>query len=120
VLVTGSLDFLIEPLARELRVDEVVAAALEERDDRFTGALATTPLSDVEKARRLSALAAARGINLAVSHAYGDSIADLAMLEAVGFPHAVNPDERLRAIAARRGWPVHVWRPRSASGDNGR
>jgi len=38
--------------------------------------------------------------------AYSDSVTDLPMLEAVGHPHAVNPDRGLRAAAAVRGWPV--------------
>jgi phosphoserine phosphatase len=28
------------------------------------------------------------------------------MLEAVGHPHAVNPDRALRRLAGLRGWPV--------------
>ncbi len=28
------------------------------------------------------------------------------MLEAVGHPHAVNPDRALRRLALLRGWPV--------------
>ena len=28
------------------------------------------------------------------------------MLEAVGRPHAVNPDRALRRLAVQRGWPV--------------
>ena len=28
------------------------------------------------------------------------------MLEAVGHPHAVNPDRALRRLAQLRGWPV--------------
>ena len=31
------------------------------------------------------------------------------MLEAVGFPVAVNPESRLAAIARRRGWHVEHW-----------
>ena len=31
------------------------------------------------------------------------------MLEAVGFPVAVNPESRLSAIARRRGWHVEHW-----------
>jgi hypothetical protein len=31
------------------------------------------------------------------------------MLEAVGHPHAVNPDRSLRREAAFRGWPVLVF-----------
>ena len=37
---------------------------------------------------------------------YTDSIHDLAVLEAVGHPVAVNPDPRLERVARRRGWPV--------------
>ncbi|MEE3103087.1 MAG: HAD-IB family hydrolase, partial [Actinomycetota bacterium] len=36
--------------------------------------------------------------------AYADSASDLPMLEAVGFPVAVNPEVRLASIARRRGW----------------
>ena len=31
------------------------------------------------------------------------------MLEAVGFPVAVNPEAKLAAIARRRGWHVEHW-----------
>ena len=31
------------------------------------------------------------------------------MLEAVGHPHAVNPDKELRRIAVSKGWPVLVF-----------
>ena len=31
------------------------------------------------------------------------------MLEAVGHPHAVNPDKDLRRVAKDRGWPVLVF-----------
>jgi len=31
------------------------------------------------------------------------------MLEAVGFPVAVNPEIRLAAIARKRGWLVEQW-----------
>jgi len=41
--------------------------------------------------------------------AYADSASDLPMLEAVGFPVAVNPEAKLAAIARRRGWHVETW-----------
>jgi hypothetical protein len=51
-------------------------------------------------------LAAERGYNLAKSYAYTDSITDLPMLEIVGHPTAVNPDEDLRRIAEERQWAI--------------
>jgi len=109
VLVTGSLDFIIEPLAVEFRADAVIAARLVESNGCFTGELDGPPIGGKEKARRMQEFAAERGIDLSQSRAYGDSMADLPMLEAVGFPHAVNPDRHLAATAKKRGWPTHHW-----------
>ena len=50
------------------------------------------------------------GIDLAQSFAYTDSHGDLPMLECVGHPAAVNPDRRLRRLAAARGWHVEEWK----------
>lgn len=109
VFVTGSLDFVMAPLAEELSVDHMIAASLEERDGRFTGSLRTAPIAGQEKAHRIRQYADKFQIDLAESFAYGDSIADLPMLEAVGHPHAVNPDKSLAQLAASRGWPIHRW-----------
>ena len=68
------------------------------------------------KATALRELAAANGIDLAQSTAYSDSHTDLAFLEAVGHPVAVNPDSKLRAIAERRGWPVLTFVDRLSPG----
>jgi len=109
VFVTGSLDFVMAPLARAVRATHVLASRLTEMDGRFTGQLADAPIGAEEKARLMRAYAETNGIDLSQSHAYGDSMADLPMLEAVGFPHAVNPDRGLRALARARGWPTHQW-----------
>jgi photosynthetic reaction center M subunit len=45
-------------------------------------------------------------LELSQSVAYADSSSDLPMLEAVGFPVAVNPETRLATIARKRGWLV--------------
>ncbi len=109
VLVTGSLDFLMDALARELGGARVLAAGLEERDGRFTGRLIGGPVIAEEKRRRMIQYADEHGLDMRQCHAYGDSSADLPMLEAVGFPHAVNPDRKLRAVALKRNWPIHDW-----------
>ncbi len=109
VLVTGSIDFLVAPLACELGADYVLAPKLVERDGLFTGELDGPPLGEEEKARRIRRFADQHDIDLSRSYAYGDSIADLPMLEAVGHPVAVNPDRRLAAVARRRNWRTECW-----------
>jgi HAD superfamily hydrolase (TIGR01490 family) len=117
VLVTGSIDFIMAPLARFLDADEVLAPKLIERDGRFTGELDGPPVGSEEKARRISAYAKANGLHLASSFAYGDSIADLPMLQEVGHPHAINPDKSLEQAARRQGWPAQRWVQPMSNGD---
>jgi phosphoserine phosphatase len=45
-------------------------------------------------------------VDLCASFAYADSISDLPLLEFVGHPVAVNPDEQLAALAQERKWPI--------------
>jgi alcohol-forming fatty acyl-CoA reductase len=107
ILVTGALDFLVDSL-RHLG-DELIAARLVEHTGRFTGELAEPPLTADGRASLAARLAAEHGVDLADCHAYGDSLADLPLLELVGHPHAVNPDFRLAREARRRRWPVEEW-----------
>ena len=109
VLVTGSIDFIIEPLACLLSVDDLVAPTLVEREGQFTGELDGPPVGDKEKARRIADYAAREDVDLSESFAYGDSIADLPMLQQVGHPHAVNPDRQLAQTARHQGWPTLRW-----------
>jgi HAD superfamily hydrolase (TIGR01490 family) len=109
VLVTGSIDFIMEPLAQELGIRSMVASKLVESDGHFTGELEGPPIGEEEKARRIREFAQEHGIDLENSYGYGDSIADLPMLQAVGKPAVVNPDAALAAEADRRGWPKLEW-----------
>jgi HAD superfamily hydrolase (TIGR01490 family) len=107
VLLTGALDFVIEPL-RPL-FDDVVSATLDERDGRLTGELLAVPPTGEARALLLAAYADANDLALTDAVAYADSASDLPMLESVGFPVAVNPEPKLATIARRRGWHVEHW-----------
>ncbi len=107
LLITGALDFIIEPI-RPL-FDDIVCAEMEQRDGRLTGHLTTLPPIGEARAILLADYASSHSLSLEESVAYADSASDLAMLEAVGFPVAVNPESRLSAIARRRGWHVEHW-----------
>jgi len=106
VLVTGSLDFAIAPFVRHFGFDEVISNRLV-----FSAGLATGELQPpliAEKVKVEAMLALCRQYNVETEHckAYSDSISDLPMLLAVGQPAAVNPDRRLRRLAAKRAWPI--------------
>jgi HAD superfamily hydrolase (TIGR01490 family) len=112
LLITGALDFAIGPLLPLF--DDVVCASLDRRSDgTFRGELREVPPTGESRAQTMFDYAAAHGIDLAESVAYADSTSDLPMLEAVGFPVAVNPETRLAALARKRGWLVEHW-PKAA------
>jgi fatty acyl-CoA reductase len=107
LLITGALDFIIEPV-RPL-FDDIVCAHMDARNGRLSGHLTSIPPIGEARALVLSEYAEEHSLSLEESVAYADSASDLAMLEAVGFPVAVNPESRLAAIARRRGWHVEHW-----------
>lgn len=104
-IVTAALQEVADALARELGLDGAAGSLAEVEDGRYTGRLERR-LFGPAKAGALHELALVDGLDLAGSTAYSDSYTDVAFLEAVGNPVAVNPDRELREIADARGWPI--------------
>jgi len=107
VLITGALDFIVEPL-RPL-FDHIVCAELAQSHGAYTGQLASVPPTGESRAEVLRDFAAAEGLLLSEAVAYADSASDLALLEAVGYPVAVNPEPKLAMLARRRGWLIEYF-----------
>ena len=68
--------------------------------------MTAVPPTGEARAQAMADYAEGEGLSLDESVAYADSASDLPMLEAVGFPVAVNPETRLAALARKRGWLV--------------
>jgi len=115
VLVTGTLDFTIRPIALHFGIDEVICNRLEFKNHFATGRVLPPLLAENEKARSIREYAAQEGIDLAESCAFSDSCADVPMLSAVGFPVATNPTRRLRRVALKRHWPILELRETSST-----
>jgi HAD superfamily hydrolase (TIGR01490 family) len=105
IVVSASLQELVEPLALRLGLDGALASRAEIRDGRYTGR-AESFLHGEAKAAAVRSYAAENEIDLSASSAYTDSRSDIQLLEAVGHPYAVNPDRTLRNLAVVRGWPI--------------
>lgn len=108
VLVTGSLDFAMAPVAAELGFPELLANRLEfgGRGSRATGRMIPPVLAGSEKVRAMLSLCRRYNVEPSMCRAYSDDKSDLPMLEAVGYPTATNPKPSLRRIAGSRGWPI--------------
>ena len=108
-IITATNSFVTGPIAREFGVEHLLATEPELRGGRFTGRAAGTPCFREGKLERLERWLASLGRELGEfqeSIFYSDSHNDLALLERVTRPVAVDPDEALAEIAARRGWAV--------------
>jgi HAD superfamily hydrolase (TIGR01490 family) len=110
-IVSGTLEPLALAAAQHLPGQVGTSATkLEVRDGKWTGRLEGEHMSGKAKACSVRALATEHNLDLDRSFAYGNRIADLAMLEAVGHPVAANPSSRLQRVARVRGWQVVDWR----------
>ncbi len=109
VLVTGALNFVVEPLRPlfdDIISSELGTSHLEDGTDTYDGRMQAAPPTGEARYQALVDYANLHSLDLRESVAYADSASDLPMLEAVGFPVAVNPETRLASIAKKRGWLV--------------
>jgi HAD superfamily hydrolase (TIGR01490 family) len=106
VLLSGTLDLLLDPLAERLGVHARVGSELEVEGRRFTGRLAGAHPFGMTKAECLATINSASRFDLKRSFAYADSFADRHLLAMVGHPVATNADAALRKIAESRGWMI--------------
>ena len=109
VLASTSPLAFTRPLAEALGFDGVVGTDWGRTDDkhsRYTGELHGAFVWGPAKADAVEAWASEHGVRLSSSSAYSDSYYDAPLLNLVGHPVAVNPDARLQALAAVKGWPV--------------
>ena len=108
LLVSGTFEDLLPLLGEKIGVEHVLGTRLEFREGRCTGRVRGSACMGSEKVRRVQELLGEKGleVDLSSSFAYADSISDLPLLEWVGNPVAVEPEEKLQAIAKERGWQI--------------
>lgn len=107
VMATTSPYDLVKPLADLLGLDDVVATRYSVNPDgTYDGTLDGPFVWSAGKLAAVRDWAIEHGIDLAESFAYSDSVYDTPLLAAVGHPHVVNPDPRMKLMAAARRWPV--------------
>ena len=108
ILATSSSTYVAE-LARQAYVlDGAICTRFEVENGHFTGRVASSAIGEA-KAHQAQTWAAERGESLSDAYFYTDSISDLALMEMVGHPVAVNPDRALLKLARSRSWPVIDW-----------
>ena len=108
-IVTATNAFITAPIAARFGVPHLIACDVEIVDGRYTGRTVGEPSFRDGKVTRVKQWLDAMGKQLPDferSYFYSDSHNDLALMEAVTHPVAVNPDDSLRAHAQAQGWPI--------------
>jgi HAD superfamily hydrolase (TIGR01490 family) len=108
-IVSATLQEIVQAIADDLGFDGALGTVCEVVDGKYTGKAIRALHADA-KADCIRSL----DYDLDASTAYSDSHTDLPFLEAVGHPVAVNPDRKLRKIAAERRWPILEFKRRAA------
>lgn len=106
VLATTTPLDLVEPFARSIGIDHVVATRYGlGADGCYDGSINGHFVWSMGKLAAVREWASEHDADLGASYAYSDSVFDAPLLSAVGHPFVVNPDARMMVLAAARRWP---------------
>jgi HAD superfamily hydrolase (TIGR01490 family) len=106
VLLSGSLQVLVDQLKERLEAEILIGNDLEVVDGRLTGRKTGIFPYGRMKLDALFQRIDPEHIDWASSWALADRHSDLPVLELVGHPVAVHADRRLRRLARKRGWEI--------------
>lgn len=111
-IVSSATPYQVEAAAVDLDIAHVYTSELEVIDDSFTGEIIEPMCWGEGKVLAAQDLAKKVKGDLAQSYFYSDSDDDLELLEAVGKPQVLNPNNRLKAIALEESWPIRDFKSR--------
>ncbi|MCK7477264.1 MAG: haloacid dehalogenase-like hydrolase [Candidatus Moduliflexus flocculans] len=106
VLLSGSLQVLVDQLKERLEAEILIGTELEVVDGRLTGRKTGIFAYGPGKIDALYKRIDPEGIDWAGSWALADRISDLPVFELVGHPVVVHGDRKLRRLARERGWEI--------------
>ena len=112
VVASASYRLYVEPIARRLGFDAVIATDHFTQDiDYVRAKISGENCYDRAKLRMIEAWLAREGIDRANAHirAYSDHVSDAPMLEYADEAFAANPHGPLERLANEKGWPVLRW-----------
>lgn len=109
VLLTASQGPIVEPVAKMFGIEHVCANRLEMKDGVFTGKVIPPFNGGEGKVHSASEFCKKHGCILEEAEYYGDSISDRFILEKVGYPVVVNPNDALQKLAEEKEWKVVSW-----------
>ncbi|WP_439105630.1 HAD-IB family hydrolase [Congregibacter sp.] len=105
-IISSATPYQVEPAARDLGIENVLCTQLEVEGGVFTGNVVRPTCFGQGKVDAAEVLADSVGADLDNGFFYSDSTDDQLLLEHIGNPVALNPSDKLRAVARDNNWPT--------------
>lgn len=106
LLVSGAYTPFLKAVTSHLTFDRIIGTDIPLNGEKLAMDQPLLHIQGIRKNERIYQALHEDTIDWNNSFAYGDSISDLPVLEQVGHPVAVRPDEKLTAIAKQRKWEI--------------
>ena len=106
MVITATNRFVTEPIVKLYGIDILLATTPDKVDGRYTGSFTGIPCFQDGKVKLLEEWLSQSSETLSNSWFYSDSHNDLPLLNKVDNPVAVDPDDKLRAYAEKKNWPI--------------
>jgi HAD superfamily hydrolase (TIGR01490 family) len=107
VLISSSLDFIVQYIAKKLKIEYSIASKLEILDNIVTGKL-TIDNYGTNKLNNLKNFIKENNISSYKKIFYSDHISDLELFNFVDYPVVINPDRELKRLAIKNGWQINI------------
>ena len=106
LVITATNEFITAPIVKALGIENLLATTPEIVNGQFTGNIVGHPCFQEGKIHRLKEWLALQDKTFSSNCFYSDSINDTPLLHYADKAIAVDPDDRLRALAEDEGWSV--------------
>jgi len=112
VILSSATQYQLALVADELGVEHVICTRLEVIKGKLSGHMEGPACYGMEKCAAAINFTEQHNIDLERSFFYTDGAEDIPLLEAVGHPRPVNPDDELTTLALDYGWPIQKFESR--------
>ena len=106
LIITATNRFIVEPIAAEFKIKNLIACEPEFNNNQFTGEFTGIPSYAEGKVERFNDWLKHINCQPEESWFYSDSHNDIPLMKEVNHPIAVDPDDSLKNEAIKMDWPI--------------
>lgn len=106
MIVSGAYTPMLQTAVKGFPFDDIIGTDIPMQNQKYNNKAPIQHINGKRKNEKILAALKGMEVDWENSFAYADSYSDLSVLELVGNPVAVQPEQRLLDIAKERGWEI--------------